>query len=98
MGKLAKALGIAGLVVVVKGSYYLGRTAGKDTRYDLDRREGIAYLVDRLNHDEVKLDETRSLRNQPAFCSSSPQASGGGKKTLDGYMNTAMNYLRQVLE
>ena len=98
MGKLTKALGIAGLLVAVKGSYYLGKTAGEDVRYDLNRREGTAYLVDKVNREEAKLDETKPLRSQAAFCVPAQASSSGKKKTLDGYVNMAMNYLRHVLE
>ena len=95
MGKLVKTLGIAAIVLGLKGSYHLGKLVAEDERYDVIRREGAAYLVDGINHTEARLDETKPVYNQPAFCSS---ASTKGHSTLDGYVNQATRYLRHTLE
>lgn len=97
MGKVVKAVGLAALVVALKGSYHLGKTAGEDTRYDLARREGAAYLVDKTSNEYARLDEARSLRDQPAFCPPPPvlpRSDAGG----EGYLGTVVDYLRRVLE
>ncbi|MBI4150425.1 hypothetical protein HY488_03405 [Candidatus Woesearchaeota archaeon] len=99
MGKIAKVVGIGMLVAGLKGSYHLGKTADEDKRYDLTRRENIAYLVDRTSNEYARLDETRPLRDQPAFCPPPPPLLPPEQKsTLDEYFDAAASYLRRVLE
>jgi len=96
MGTITKTLGIAAMVLALKGSYHLGRTA-RDARYNVERHDGAAYLVDTASHQKVKIDESRALHDQRLFCSSQP-ASQPYAKTLDNYMDTAAKYARRVLE
>lgn len=97
MGKVAKAVGLAALVVALKGSYHLGKTAGEDARYDLTRRESVAYLVDKTTNEYARLDEARSLRDQPAFCPPPPVLPRSDNEE-GGYLGTIVDYLRRVFE
>jgi hypothetical protein len=97
MGAIGKTLGIAGLVLALKGSYHLGKTAAGDSRYDIRRRDGVAYLVDRTRQEEARLDEGKPLDDQPSLCAG--QVSKRERKVgVDGYLETAAEYLRRSLE
>ena len=100
MGKIAKIVGIAVLAGALKGSYHLGKTANEDKKYDITRRDGIAYLVDKATDEYARLEESKPLRDQPAFCPPPPPPPV--PRETDGpasnYLHTLADYIRRMLE
>jgi len=100
MGKIAKIIGVALLAGALKGSYHLGKTSNEDAKYDITRRDGIAYLVDKTVNEYARLDEGKPLHDQPAFCPPPPPppAPHDTDGTASNYLHTLADYLRRMLE